>query len=66
MRDHRQPLDRAVQARNTAGMMRNEVNDHNRVDDVEICKEVEMVLYKRPIHMGEIVRDHEQNAERAA
>ena len=66
MHDHRQPFDRTVQAPNTAGMMRNQVDDHNRVDEVEIDKEVEMVLDKRPLHMGEIVRDHEQNAERAA
>ena len=66
MRDNRQPFDRTVQAPNTAGMMRNQVDDHNRVDEVEIDKEVEMVLDKGPLHMGEILRDHEQNAERAA
>ena len=48
------------------GVMRDQVNNHNRVDEMKIDKKIETVLDVWPIHMSEVVGDHEQDAKRAA
>jgi hypothetical protein len=40
MRDYRQPLDHAVQAPNMTSMMRDQVNNHDRVDEMKIDKKL--------------------------
>lgn len=40
-----------------AGVMSHKVDNHSRVDEVEIDEEIEMISDERPVHVREVVSD---------
>ena len=65
-RDQRHAFNQSVETPDMAGVMGDQVDNHNRVDEVVIDEETKVILDERPFHVREVVGDHKQDAERPA
>ena len=61
--DHGQLVDQPIKTPYVAGVMSHQVDNHGRVDEVEVDEEIEMISDERPVHVREVVSDHEQDAK---
>jgi len=61
--DHGQLVDQPIKTPYMAGVMSHQVDNHGRIDEVEVDEETEMISDERPVHVREVVSDHEQNAK---
>src|SRR5580704_1928565 len=57
-RDQRHAFDQTIEAPDMARVMRHQVDDHDRVDEVVVDEETEVILNKWPFHMREVVGHH--------
>ena len=64
--DYGQLIGQPIKPPYVAGVMSHQVDNHSRVDEVEVDEEIEMISDERPVHVREVVGDHEQNAKRTA
>ena len=55
--DHGQLVDQPIETPYVAGVMSHQVDNHSRVDEVEIDEEIEMISDERPVHVREVVSD---------
>ena len=61
-----QILEPAVEAVYVSGTLDDQVRQNARIDEMKIDDEVVAILDERPVHVGEPVDDHQQDAEARA